>query len=425
MQEASIQWQSERSAGAWYQYVRESLATIHDHDLLAKFITVGTTGDQTTLENEPWLNDEQERISSYFTLLIELAAARSWSQTMFTNHWPHSFAVVCHPDRELAKQRLHQQQDSFKAILHAEEVLYDSKSHVKLTKSSKATLRTILDGVAFNQLQLCRELFVECEKDLWDPEHPAIQIFAKTLFGAPFQTKYTLEDVFAHLTSIGKLSSLATPMNKQLVRKAKKSPNFGLLNIHWFVAPAGEWFCHSLRGWRSKSFQSWNCLFHISWWLGIKLVLRWVRYFYCTTLPSLLNECSGWPQLKTSLEDHLSMHGPGLIHDSGKAFKSTDHQLPPKLRDLIVHMKMDQCKKAGTASNQKATACVAWLLNNASSDFKAVDMAWSGHSTALVVLMQFVEVMLPSDVFVLLCLGFFQHTFRKLLARKNWEIEPT
>ena len=163
-----------------------------------------------------WLEQEQELLDEYFNLLIELASARSWSQIMFSTHWPHSFASVFHPNPRTAQQLLNHQRQIFQAILQAENVVYGRAGDNPLPLTTKKIVKTMLDGVAFNQLQLVREMYLVCERAGWDVNHADIKALAHRCFGAPFNTKYNLEDLFAHLSSVAKLSSLATPMNKPL-----------------------------------------------------------------------------------------------------------------------------------------------------------------------------------------------------------------
>lgn len=106
--------------------------------------------------------------------------------------------------------------------------------------------------------------------------------------------------------------------------------------------------------------------------------LRWSRYFYCTTLPSLKEV--GFPQVSTCLADHVAegAHSPGMLTKSGKSFSSTDTPIPDDVRKHIVNMKLVNTKKAGVQSNQRATAATAWLLRNSASHFNAINMAWTG-----------------------------------------------
>jgi len=89
---------------------------------------------------------------------------------------------------------------------------------------------------------------------------------------------------------------------------------------------------------------------------------------------------TGWPQVTTTLSDHVApdAHVSGVLKDSGKYFKPSLHPLPKELKQRLVEMKLEHCKKAGTISNQRATAATAWVLMHASSNFSTVSMAWTG-----------------------------------------------
>ena len=50
----------------------------------------------------------------------------------------------------------------------------------------------------------------------WNANHEIIQEVALAMTGCPQNTKYDLEDGFAHLSSLSKLSNLSTAMNKSL-----------------------------------------------------------------------------------------------------------------------------------------------------------------------------------------------------------------
>lgn len=109
--------------------------------------------------------------------------------------------------------------------------------------------------------------------------------------------------------------------------------------------------------------------------------LRWTRYFYCTTLPSLAG--LGWPQLAPTLDDHYQASRcegskKELAGLAGKAIKSTSFPLPAEIKSKLVRMRLETSKKAGTASNQRAAAATAWVLQNFTSGFKKADLAWTG-----------------------------------------------
>ena len=81
--------------------------------------------------------------------------------------------------------------------------------------------------------------------------------------------------------------------------------------------------------------------------------------------------------MTTSLDDHVNAK-TRFIDDCGKSFKSSVMPLPQELRNMIVDMELDHVKKAGTQSNQRATAATAWIAQQASRQFSAATMAWTG-----------------------------------------------
>ena len=101
----------------------------------------------------------------------------------------------------------------FEAILTAEPIAFGRE---KVAKDIQKQVVARMEDICWNQLQLAREIFVECARADFQVDDKNIQLLARRIFGNPYNTKYDLEDAFAHLTSIAKLSSLATPMSKPL-----------------------------------------------------------------------------------------------------------------------------------------------------------------------------------------------------------------
>ena len=110
--------------------------------------------------------------------------------------------------------------------------------------------------------------------------------------------------------------------------------------------------------------------------------LRWTRYFYATSMPSIANNQADylWPQLETTLQEHAAFRNT-MVRDKqqahGKAFKINE-ALDPAVRKGFVKCKLKATKKAGTVSNQKASAATAWLSANHAADFANASMAWTG-----------------------------------------------
>ena len=310
----------------------------------------------------PWLADEKRRLTDFFTLLIELASARAWSQIQFATCQPNGLAACLNPNRAIGQQMIDWSKRIWKAVLAAESLVETNKLPNTVKKELK---KILLYDVCWNQLQIARECYLICEKASWDANHPDIQRMAKQMFGGPANTKYTLEDLFAHLTSVGKLSSLATPMNKPL---GTYYNTFYLDQEPWRLDLAQKnWLNH------------FRPLFYK---LTFPEQLRWTRYFYCTTMPSLRELEEGWPEFKTTCDDHILDHESlkSAQKKSGKCFTLKNATLPKEIKQGILGCKVDNCKRAGTNSNQRAAASSAWMVHNVSTNFQSVTMAWTGQS---------------------------------------------
>ena len=210
-----MSWQANRCAGHWFSYILKSVGTLHDVSQLGNFISVDMTGDTSAVEElkEPWLIDEKQRLTNFFSLLVECASARAWSQMMFTNCLPNSFAAAKHDHAPTAGRLLQNIQRVWESVLLAESIVVGKRD---ATMEVKKGVKERLNDICWNQLQLSREIYVECARANWNVHDAKVQLLADRLYGSPYNTKYDLEDAFAHLTSVGKMTSLATGMNKSL-----------------------------------------------------------------------------------------------------------------------------------------------------------------------------------------------------------------
>ena len=83
-----------------------------------------------------------------------------------------------------------------------------------LSKPMKKAISDRLVDVSFQTFQITREVMALCEACQWNMEHEEIQKLAYRMFGGPCETKFSLEDLFAHLSSLSSMSSPATAMGK-------------------------------------------------------------------------------------------------------------------------------------------------------------------------------------------------------------------
>ena len=216
-QEASLRWQAHRSTGEWFVSILESLGGRHNDEILSKFISCDTSSVAEGLPvNEPWFTEEKERLNVFFNLLVELASARAWSQMPFVNVPPYNFAAVLHEDSTIAQQHMEHCRVSWHAILAAESASSPGRRVDVLNRDVKKAVTDRLRDISFQSFQVTREVMALCEECGWKANHPSLQKLAQRMFGGPCETKFSLEDLFAHLTSVAKLSNLTTPFNKCL-----------------------------------------------------------------------------------------------------------------------------------------------------------------------------------------------------------------
>ena len=210
-----MSWRANRCAGEWFSYILKSVGTMHDVSQLGNFITVDMTGEAPAVEElrEQWLIDEKQKLKTLFTLVVECASSRAWSQMMFTNLLPNSFAAVKHEHAPTAERLLQNIHRVWESVLLAECIVSGKR---EATMEVKKGLKDRLNDICWNQLQLSREIYLECARANWNVHDGKVQLLAERLYGCPYNTKYDLEDAFAHLTSVGKMTSLATGMNKSL-----------------------------------------------------------------------------------------------------------------------------------------------------------------------------------------------------------------
>ena len=161
--------------------------------------------------SEAWFMDEVAKLQKFWRLLLELASARSWSQVQFTTCQPNAMAVVLLKNTAAAQAGLDAIKLTWDAVISAERAAA-SDSNVK--SATRDALRAVLQDLAWNRLQPARECLLECIRGKWLVTDGGIQKQAESLFSGPANTKWELEDLFAHLASVARATNLPTAMNK-------------------------------------------------------------------------------------------------------------------------------------------------------------------------------------------------------------------
>ena len=149
----------------------------------------------TAGENDFGLDVHKQILEKYSKLCIEISSARSWSQCQYTICVPNMFAIVQHESFEHRERGMNVLKRIWEAALNAEKVL----SHPDTRADVRASLKQVLDHMAWHKGQVARELFLVCQQGEWKAGDQQIRQLGFYLFGTPANTKHFLEDTFAHL----------------------------------------------------------------------------------------------------------------------------------------------------------------------------------------------------------------------------------
>ena len=173
----------------------------------------------TAGENDFGLDVHKQILEKYSKLCIEISSARSWSQCQYTICVPNMFAIVHHESFEHRERGMNVLKRIWEAVLNAEKVL----SHPDTRADVRASLKQVLDHMAWHKGQVARELFLVCQQGEWKAGDQQIRQLGFYLFGTPANTKHFLEDTFAHLADIVKRMVRNCKISKNLICSYKLS----------------------------------------------------------------------------------------------------------------------------------------------------------------------------------------------------------
>ena len=173
----------------------------------------------TAGENDFGLDVHKQILEKYSKLCIEISSARSWSQCQYTICVPNMFAIVHHESFEHRERGMNVLKRIWEAVLNAEKVL----SHPDTRADVRASLKQVLDHMAWHKGQVARELFLVCQQGEWKAGDQQIRQLGFYLCGTPANTKHFLEDTFAHLADIVKRMVRNCKISKNLICSYKLS----------------------------------------------------------------------------------------------------------------------------------------------------------------------------------------------------------
>ncbi|CAE7566298.1 unnamed protein product, partial [Symbiodinium necroappetens] len=281
-QAAQLEWAANRSSGSWFVTVHKTLNLIHSASFLQELPVSSWNGSRSVGADEAWVQQESALLNEAWRLLVELASARTvpfhfcftclsvygidirssvavddsdhasnvytppaanisarlrpmlllhriWSQAMFSYVPPHMLASVFGKpaDRNWSL-------DLFRNLDKGLRVA------VRLVKDSPdstvgAEVRALLKDVWWHETPLCLELIQIARDSGFTATDRELRTACFGMFGGPSNTKYTAEDVFAHLTDITSRSQ------KGCMRMAKPSLQQSKLQAFLGQNPASDY----------------------------------------------------------------------------------------------------------------------------------------------------------------------------------------
>ena len=230
-QAASLQWAADRATGhGWFNRVLQTLASIHDPEMLelCGVTAVADVLPGAELAGQEWFQQEVQNLMDLWAYLLALASTRTWSEIQHAVLCPQMIACASHTNRQAARAGMDRQRRIWEAVLRAEDVTLNGAGDVG--GADRKALGAMLNDAAFNRLHFARECAVHCKQAGWDPDYEDIKQLNRAMYSKPLNSKFDLEDTFAHLAAVHKLSTKATQFNK----------NLGLQSVRFFLGRRRE-----------------------------------------------------------------------------------------------------------------------------------------------------------------------------------------
>ena len=221
-EESTLRWAAARACGAWFQPVRASLCLIHNMDNLEKLgLSMPDSlprGVDQLVDNElPWLADQRSTLKKFHEYTMQLSSFRAWSQVQFSTLVPQLLAGVHHVDRAQRISALGKLRTTWDAVLAAEAVVYRHAGHEDTPVTLHKMLSKLLDDVAWHRLQLSREIYSVAAAGNWSVDDQQLRLLSFLLWARPVQTKFVLEDIFAHLGDVAARHNKNQTMQRCLI----------------------------------------------------------------------------------------------------------------------------------------------------------------------------------------------------------------
>ena len=194
--------------------MKSLLGALHDPDVLVKLQLCLTNLGSHPEENllGPWAKQQIDVLETFASYVVELAAAHSWSQALYTQCFPYVFAGVHHPCPGERHAAMRHMRSIWESVIRAEGWQQDKT----LPASTKRALKQLMQDLIWNEGQVAREVYATCSQCAWDVTNDEVREFSYILFANLATTKFHLEDCFGHLADLTKRFAKHSKMTKRL-----------------------------------------------------------------------------------------------------------------------------------------------------------------------------------------------------------------
>ena len=207
-QKGAAAFNAGRANGYWVSTVRAIAGVLRDADVIRG---CGVQEASPLLRMRPGAS--QAMAQTLFKLVVHAVAQRSWSMSYHSTCLPDAafglLAVTAGPAKRCAAYLKH----VFQAIWAAEQLVaqgatpppagqagqVDSQHAEAAASAPLATIKACLDDVAWNSLQICREILAAARDSSWDYSNERLRAFIWDLSATECNTKRVNEDVFKSL----------------------------------------------------------------------------------------------------------------------------------------------------------------------------------------------------------------------------------
>ncbi|CAE7394742.1 unnamed protein product [Symbiodinium pilosum] len=195
-QAAQLQWSAARCSGSWLKTVQRTLSMLHQAETLEELGVAAWHNPEPASPDESWVLEETVFLNKTWRVLTELASARCWSQAMYSVCLPFTLAPLFGP-QETRQPAMDFMRTLDGALAAAHRIMKN-----KPGSPQAAAVTALLKDVWWHTTQIALETIQTARNASFDARNRELRCLAFSCFAGPSNTKFTAEDVFAHLAHV-------------------------------------------------------------------------------------------------------------------------------------------------------------------------------------------------------------------------------